>query len=147
MKKETIRQIQRKVIRLLRKNNNKPLYLSSTDNCSEIARLVGCWIFDKLPQAKIYILKGKNILGTKKCHDILAVEYDKRISLIDPTVWQFFKNKKSILIKTTDNLTNGLFEASKIYRSKWKVSEIFKKNNYKNDELKKIVASNIKDLK
>ena len=115
MKKETIRQIQRKIVQLLHKNNNKPLYVTSVDNCSEVARLAGCWIFEKLPLAKIYILKGKNILKTKRCHDILAVDYSENITLIDPTVWQFFKNKKSIFIKTIDNLTNSLFEANKIY--------------------------------
>lgn len=147
MKKETIRQIQKKVVELLRKNNNKPLYITSVDNCSEVARLVGCWIFEKLPQAKICILKGKNILKSKQCHDILAVEYNKNITLIDPTVWQFFKHKKSIFIKTTDNLANSLFEANKLYGGKWEISEVFKSGKCKKNEFKKIIASNIKELK
>ncbi|MFH0892180.1 MAG: hypothetical protein V1867_05360 [Candidatus Falkowbacteria bacterium] len=146
MKKEIIRQIQRKVIVLLRKNNNKPLYLTSVDSCSEVARLAGCWIFEKLPQVKIYILKGKNVKNTKRCHDILAIEQNFIIDLIDPTIWQFFKNKKSIHIKTTDNLANGLLEAAKLYGGNWKISEEFKVSDYKKAELQKIVASNIKEL-
>jgi|SRR3989339_318495 len=145
MKKETIRQIQRKVIKLLRKYCNKPLYIASVDNCSEVARLVGCWIFEKLPQAKIYILKGKNIKRTKKCHDILAVEYNNNIDLIDPTVWQFFKNKRSIFIKTTNNLANSIFEANKIYGGKWTISETLRANDCKKNDFEKIIASNIKE--
>lgn len=147
MKKETIRQIQRKIVALLRRDNNKPLRITSVDNCSEVARLVGCWIFEKLPQVKIHVLKGKNVKNTKRNHDILAIEQNGNIDLIDPTVWQFFKNKKSIYLKTKDNLANSLFEATKIYGGKWKISEEITVGNYKKNELKKIVASNIKELK
>ncbi|OWK27012.1 MAG: hypothetical protein US76_01185 [Parcubacteria group bacterium GW2011_GWA2_38_13b] len=147
MEKETIRQIQRKIVQLLHKNNNKPLYVTSVDNCSEVARLAGCWIFEKLPLAKIYILKGKNILKTKRCHDILAVDYSENITLIDPTVWQFFKNKKSIFIKTTNSLANSLFEANKLYGGKWEISEILSKDDCKKSEFKRIIALNIKELK
>ena len=146
MEKEFIRHIQKQVIGLLRTYSNKPLCISSKDNCSEVARLVGCWIFKKFPTCKMSILKGKNIQGTKnQNHDILAVEYNKNIDLIDPTVWQFFKNKKSIFIKTTNNLEDGLFEAEKYYGGKWNVSEILKVNDYKKDELKKMIVSNIKE--
>jgi len=146
MDKETIRQIQKNVIKLLRKYCNKPLYIASADNCSEVVRLVGCWIFEKLPQAKIYILKGKNVKRTKKCHDILAVEYNNNIDLIDPTVWQFFKNKRSIFIETTNNLMDGLFEAKKIYGGKWIISETIKANDCKKNDFEKIIFSNIKEL-
>lgn len=144
MNKETIRQIQKKVIKLLRKYCNKPLYISSIDNCSEIARLVGCWIFEKLPRAKIYVLKGKHVKRTKKCHDILAVEYNNSIDLIDPTVWQFFKNKRSIFMKTTNNLATGLLEANKIYSGKWKISETLKASGCKKNDFEKIIALNLK---
>lgn len=146
MKKQDIRQIQKKIIALLRKYSDKPLYVASTDNCSEVARLVGCWIFKKLPRSKIYIFKGKNVKGTKKCHDILAIENNQNIDIIDPTVWQFFKNKKSIFIKTTNNLTSGLLEASKIYGGQWKISETLKANNCKNNDFEKVIALNIKEL-
>lgn len=147
MEKETIRQIQKRVVRLLHKNNKEPLYMMAIDNCSEVSRLVGCWIFEKLPRVRIYILKGKNVQNTKRCHDILAVEYNENIDLIDPTVWQFFKNKKSIFIKTINNLTNSLFEAKKIYGGKWTISEVLKISSCKKNEFKKIIASNIKELK
>lgn len=145
MEKEIVHQVQKKVIGLLCKNNSKPLYITSSDNCSEIARLVGCWIFEKLPKAKLYILKGENIQDTKRSHDILAVEYNGNIDLIDPTVWQFFKNKKSILVITTDNLANGLLEANKLYGGKWKISEVLKVKNCKKNDFKKIITSNIKN--
>ena len=143
MEKEIIKKIQKRVIKLLRKYSNKPLYITSADNCSEIARLVGYWIFEKIPQSKIFILKGKKVKRTKKCHDILAVECKNSISLIDPTVWQFFRNKRSIFIKTTKNMVNSLFEANKIYGGNWKISETFKINDYKKNDLEKMIASNI----
>lgn len=147
MEKEIIRQIQRKTVELLRKNTKKPLSITSVDNCSEVSRLVGCWILEKLPQVKIYVLKGTHVQNTKRCHDILAVEYNKMIDLIDPTVWQFFKNKKSIFIKTTDNLPNSLFEANKFYGGKWIISETLKMNTCKINTFKKIIAANIEEIK
>ena len=144
MEKGTIHQIQKRVVKLLRKNINKPLYIISKDNCSELSRLVGCWIFKKLPNAKIYILKGDNVQNTKQSHDILAVEQDENIYLIDPSVWQFFKNKKSIFLKLTKTLESSLSEVTKIYGGKWAVSEAFKSENYNEKELKEIVVLNIK---
>ncbi|OGD65875.1 hypothetical protein A3F08_00085 [Candidatus Berkelbacteria bacterium RIFCSPHIGHO2_12_FULL_36_9] len=143
MKKEIIDQIQKKVIKLLRKNSNKPLYISSEDNCSEIARLVGIWIMEKLPQTKIHILKDTDVLHTKKCHDILAVKCDGKINLFDPTIWQFFKNKKSIFIVKTNNLSEALAVAKKIYHGEWKISELLDANKYDKIKLLETVDSNI----
>lgn len=139
MKKEIISQIQKKVIRLLRENSNKPLYIASKDNCSEVARLVGIWIPKQSPESTVYILKGDNVLGTKHSHDILAVESNKNIDLIDPTVWQFFKDKKSIFIGNVNNLSDSLKETNKIYGGKWKISELLDINSYNQDKLEKII--------
>lgn len=142
MKKEIVYQIQRKVVKLLRSISNKPLCISSIGNCSEVARLVGCWLFEKLPKAEIYILKGKGVRNTNQCHDILAVKCDDSIDLIDPTVWQFFKSKKSIFIKSTNTISNCLSEANKFYVGKWKISEVLHDGDYSKNELKKIIALN-----
>ena len=32
--------------------------------------------------------------ATNKNHDILAIKEKNKFYLIDPTIWQFFKNKK-----------------------------------------------------
>lgn len=143
MENKIIKQIQKRVIALLRNNTNKPLYIASIDTCSEMARLAGCWISKKLPQAKIFILKGKNIQNTKRSHDILAIEFNENIDLIDPTVWQFFKYKKSIHIKNVKKLADVFVEAKKIYGGEWKISEELIAENYECHELKKIIISTI----
>lgn len=98
-----LKTVQNKIKKIL-KSANKTLFLASQDNCSEMSRLVGCWILQRFPTINANILKGENIMGvTKKNHDILAIEEKNKFYLIDPTIWQFFKNKKNILLtkKTT----------------------------------------------
>ncbi len=127
MDNKLINQIQKEIIKLLKKNSNKPLYLLAKDNCSEMARLVGCRIFNKLPNAKIYILKGENVMSQKKrCHDILAVKDSNYFYLIDPTIWQFFRNKRKILVRIIKNFDDILNDIQKIYKGKWKISEELK---------------------
>ena len=127
MDNESINQIQKKVIKLLKKNSSKPLCLLAKDSCSEISRLVGCWIFHKVKNCKIFILKGENVMNEKKrCHDILAVKDGDYFYLIDPTVWQFFKNKRKILVGIMKNLDDVLDDVQKKYKGKWKISEELK---------------------
>jgi len=42
---------------------------------------------------------------------------------LDPTVWQFFKNKKTILIKRTKTVNDALSALASIYGGKWRISE------------------------
>ncbi len=145
MDKRSFEQLQNKIVALLRQKN-KPLYLLAEDNCSEVARLAGCWILEKMPDAKIFIAKGDRIMGGKnKSHDVILVDSKKGVHIIDPTVWQFFKNKRSIAITMTETVESALYALEKIYKGKWKISEkinkktctqkkewqdIIKKNNY-----------------
>jgi hypothetical protein len=94
MQKVTIGQAKKYIFGLIGYNGRVPLYVLTQDSCSEISRLLGQWLYKKFPRAKIYIYKGK-VRG--RAHDVLIVEAN-HVSVIDPTVWQFFKNKKSILI-------------------------------------------------
>ena len=144
---EVIKQIQKKIVKLLRTENRQPLSVNSKDNCSELARLTGCWIMKKCPTSKASILKGRKILKTRKSHDLLIVE-DHGISyIIDPAVWQFFKTKRTILIGQTTNSTNCLIIANKIYGGDWQISEKFGIKKYDPAKLIKIVNTNIKQSK
>ena len=85
----------------------------------------------------MYIAKGK--IG-KRFHDILLI-HDKEVYILDPTVQQFFKNKKSILIKKTKTINDALLVLTSIYEGKWSISErIIKYSQKEIDRLKKILA-------
>lgn len=146
MDSELINQIQKDVIKLLKKNNNKPLYLLSEDNCSEVSRLVGCWIFHNVKNCKIFILKGEKVMGSKKSHDILVIKDNYYFYMIDPTIWQFFKNKRKILIGVAKKIDDALNNATYIYKGKWKESEELKRQDCKQKnkkELERIIDLNI----
>ena len=127
-----LKTVQNRAIKLLRSGND-PLCLRAQDNCSEMARIVGCWILQENPMSSARILKGENVMGIKKkCHDVLIVEKKNKFYLIDPTVWQFFKNKKNILL-TEKKATKECMEfAEKFYGGAWSVSETINKNYFKN---------------
>ena len=127
-----LKTVQKRAIKLLRTGND-PLHLSSQDNCSEMARIVGCWILQENPMTSAHILKGENVMGIKKkCHDVLIVEKKNKFYLIDPTVWQFFKNKKNILLTEKKAMKECMKFAEKFYGGVWSVSETINKNCFKN---------------
>ena len=127
-----LKTIQNRAIKLL-KIGNDPLRLSSQDNCSEMARIVGCWILQENPMTSALVLKGENIMGIKKkCHDVLIVEKKNKFYLIDPTVWQFFKNKKNILLAEKNTMKDCIEFAEKFYEGRWAISETINKNCFKN---------------
>ena len=98
MDKRALKQLQNKILILLRQKN-KPLYLFAKDNCSEVARLAGCWILEKMPTAQVFIAKGDRIMGRKnKSHDVILVNNKEGIHIIDPTVWQSPRQKPSNLL-------------------------------------------------
>jgi hypothetical protein len=43
--------------------------------------------------------------------------------VIDPTVWQFFKNKKSILIASENSIDDAVATLVHYYGGTWKLSE------------------------
>lgn len=139
-----LKTVQNKIKKML-KSENKTLFLASQDNCSEMSRLVGCWILQDFPAVNTNILKGINITGaTNKSHDILAIEEKNKFYLIDPTVWQFFKNKKNILLTKKNNIKDCLQFAEQFYKGKWSISETLHKNCFENiKEWEKIIKINI----
>lgn len=81
----------------------------------------------------------------KRCHDILAVQDGNYFYLIDPTVWQFFKNKRKILVGIMKNLGDVLDNARKTYKGKWKISEELKIKDCKQQkEWERIIDLNTK---
>lgn len=140
MKKE-IKIFQKNIIRIFKSGpKNKLLSLSSKDNCSETSRLVAIWIKRKFRKTELFILKGEH--RPKKYHDILAVKLNNKFYLIDPSIWQFFKNKKSIFVGKFDSLADVFSCAKKTYGGKWK--NIEKLTNFKEEKkLIKMIKNNL----
>ena len=139
MKKAFFKQTKSHVFELLGYDRQTPLHILSKDSCSEVSRLLGQWLREKLPNAKIYIAKGKI---KKHFHDIVLVQENK-VYALDPTVWQYFKNKKSILI-AEGNSTDDIFHALiNYYGGTWRVSENVK--GYSASEIKKLKEVIIKN--
>jgi len=132
MKNELINAGKRYVFRLIGYNGKISLSKLCDDTCSEVSRMLGQWLLKKLLKADMYIAKGK--IG-KRFHDILLV-HDKEVYILDPTVWQFFKNKKSILIKKTKTVNDALLMLANIYGGKWQISEQITK--YSHEEIKRL---------
>ncbi len=138
--KKAIKIIQKDIIQIFRSGvKNKPLNLSCEDSCSEASRLVALWIKRKFKRASVSILKGE--YRPKKYHDILIAQLDNEFYLIDPTIWQFFKNKRSILIGEFNSINELLLWAKKIYGGKWE--NIEKLTNFRGEkEFIKIIKGN-----
>jgi hypothetical protein len=83
--------------------------------------------------AKIYIAKGK--IG-KVFHDLILIDMGNSVYIVDPTVWQFFKNKRSILIGAADSINKALNKTAVIYSGEWKISE--KVDNYSKKEIRNL---------
>lgn len=73
MDKKFIENIQKRVTDLLLTLSDN-LQVAAKDQCSEVARLVGCWILNDHPEYKVQICKGE--LSGKLAHDILIIEND-----------------------------------------------------------------------
>lgn len=113
------------------------------DSCSELSRLLSCWTIKEYPKATISILKGNGVFNTKRSHDIVLIEGDKKFFLVDPSVWQFFKSKRSILVGEIKNTEEALKLARNVYKGKWQVSEKIEKNICKESkELERIIKLN-----
>lgn len=118
-----------------------------SDCCSELSRLVPCWINENDESYQHTILKGKNVCNTTKSHDILACSQNNRVYLIDPTIWQFFPNKNSIFIGEYSSINNAIVMITKKYSGNWKKSETLKNISLEEKiKLLKIVKKNINEL-
>lgn len=142
MDKKQRREIHRFIIDFFKSRCGKPLFVSSEDCCSEMARLVGYRILKKKAKAKAYILKGK--LSDSLEHDILAVKLDGLVILIDPTIWQIFRNKKNIFLGEYADLEEAINQIKNLYGGSWQMSEeLFRKNIRETEKLLKILEENI----
>jgi len=140
MKNELINAGKKYVFCLIGYNGRISLSKLCDDACSEVSRMLAQWFLKKLPKADMYIAKGK--IG-KRFHDLLLV-HDKEVYILDPTVWQFFKNKKSILVKKTKTINDALLVLASIYGGKWRISEkITKYSNKEIERLKSVLDKSI----
>lgn len=108
------------------RNSGKPgmtLERLATDNCSEISRLVGCFALQSWKNIAVHILKGEKVIKTTQSHDILAIQDMNYIYVLDPSVWQFFPQRRSVLVGASDSLSGATKLAQDVYGGIWKVSE------------------------
>lgn len=131
MTNKFINKIQKKILELLPegKINEKGLLLQ--DSCSELSRLVTSWIKDEEKFSHQIILKGDNVCNTIKSHDIIAHFQNGKVYIIDPTIWQFFPNKKTILLGEYSSLDDAIVAISKEYGGQWQKAEVMDEDMYK----------------
>lgn len=140
MDKEFIEKIQKRVMDLL-KTLSSDLQIAAKDQCSEVVRLVGCWILNEHPEYGVQVCKG--IFSDESAHDILVVEDGKVLFLIDPTIWQKFPESENILVGLADSMQEAISLLEGKYSGTWKVSEIIEKcgENYP-QELLTVIKKN-----
>lgn len=144
MNKNIIKKAKEYALRLLKYTGRRPLYIICKDSCSEISRLLALWFQKEIPKVKIFIAKGKI---KNHAHELIIIDNDKEIYIIDPTVWQFFKCKRSIFIGEVKTIEGALNKLSNIYGGKWKISEQVKKySKNKILELKKVLKRNLHEF-
>ncbi len=144
MNKEFIEKIQKRVVDLLLTLSDD-LQTAAKHQCSEVARLVGCWILDEYPECRMRICKG--ILFDGLAHDILVVEDGKILFLIDPTIWQIFPESSSIFIGSVGNMQEALRLLNERYNGSWKVSEdLYQCDNNFQKKLLAIIKNNRQEI-
>lgn len=145
--KEYFNKIQNKILALLNRYGKAPLNILAQDTCSEVSRLVGGWIKKSDSLARIFVLKGEKINNTDRSHDILAIFIDKKVAILDPTVWQIFPEAKDIFFGDFNNINEATLQIKKKYGGDWKLNEEIKKdiNNKAQQELEKIIGEIVKE--
>ena len=103
---------------------DKPLSVASNFCCSEMARYIGYKILNEIPDTKAYVLKG--VISKDLSHDILSISLDDKFTILDPAVWQFFKDRENIVMDLCDSVEGSIKSAEKIYGGVWKLSEELK---------------------
>ncbi len=126
---------------LLGYDGQQSLAIVCRDSCSEVSRLLALWVQEALPGADTHIAKGE--VGEDRFHDLLIVTHGQTFYVLDPTVWQFFADRQSILVGTATTIQGALELVAKTYGGTWKISEHV--TEYTPDEIqefKTIVAQN-----
>ena len=143
MNKTTIKKAKAYVLQLFAYDGRKSLFELSGDNCSEVSRLLALWFRNTMPSSNIFIAKGKI---KKRFHDLILIENNNRIFIIDPTVWQFFRKKRTIYMGSSQTIKLTMHLLSDIYGGKWSISERVTKYSQKEIiRLKKTIRCNIKN--
>jgi hypothetical protein len=139
MDKKYLKRLNQFVIDYYKSRGDKSLKAASEYCCSEMARYLGHHILGEISEAEVFILKGR--ISEKSAHDILLIHQKGGYTLLDPTAWQFFNEKKSILVGECDSLISSLDLAVKAYGGKWSVSEELDRGISKEElsKLKKIL--------
>jgi hypothetical protein len=144
MGENTIKEIQKRIIGLLPIEWRDRPGIPLADSCSEVSRLVAGWIKKIDESSRILMMKSVDVCNTQKAHDILAVTIDNQIYVIDPTIWQFFPQAKSILVCVSDNINVALDKIKETYGGEWKKSEEFTQiDKNKEKEYLDIIYKNI----
>lgn len=140
MDKKLIEKIQKRVVNFLLTLSDD-LQTAAKDQCSEITRLVGCWILNEYPEHRAQICKGT--LSDGLVHDVLAIEDGKKLFLIDPTTWQIFPKSDSVFIGSVRNVPEAIWLLHKKYGGMWKISETMRNcdENYQ-QELLTVIKNN-----
>ncbi|MEX0918451.1 MAG: hypothetical protein WDZ85_00555 [Candidatus Paceibacterota bacterium] len=126
MNKNVIKKIEERIIRLLPVGRRNQPGILLADSCSEVSRLVAGWLKALNQSNRIFILKGFDVCGTDRAHDILAIITDKnQVYIIDPTIWQFFPPAKSILVFALDDIDTALDKIKVMYGGQWSKNEEF----------------------
>ena len=119
-----IKKIQKKILDLLPESHRNNPGRLLVDSCSEVSRLVASWIIALDKSSRVLIIKGINVCDTKKAHDILIViNGNNNVYIIDPTIWQFFPQSKSILVAMLEDVDTAYEKIKEVYGGEWSVSE------------------------
>lgn len=144
MNKKTIAKIQKRILELLPKEKRQKKALLLADCCSELSRLMSCWLNELDEFEHQIILKGVKIFNTNKSHDILASCQNGKVYLFDPTIWQFFPDKESIFVGQYPTINEALAAATNKYGGHWFESEkLCKISHEEKDEWLRIIKKNI----
>lgn len=126
------------MLRSFEVGSKRPFDLLVEDTCSEVSRLVACWVLSDFPNVKTSIAKGENLQDNiEHNHDVLLIE-DESITIIDPTIWQIFPEKRNIFVGETNSIEEALSVLKKRYSGSWKISEIITLTEYAPEEQKKL---------
>jgi len=94
---------------------------AARDQCSEISRLVACWILAKHPTYRAVIAKGE--FFDSSAHDLLVMQTPRGFIAIDPTVWQFYPSDPGIFVGVAATEAEMLQLLTDKYNGQWAFSE------------------------
>ena len=119
MNKNEIIETQNRILDLA--PNRSGIYLKYC--CSELSRLIIRWFYSYDKTYRFYISKGTDVMSGQMAHDILIIKKNDTYSIIDPTIWQFFPDAKSILVYNGDDLEKGIDNIKRKYKCNWVLGE------------------------